>query len=235
MKITKDVGTGESSTPLLPHRIAAELRPILTVTGAGTALWQGSLILVRRGWTLLGAHLHGWERFGALGFAGYVTVYTAGQAPHIAQFAAPVAAVAWCGAAWWVAPPVPRRKQPAEPVDVQEPDVALTLALDTLSVVVRRVAGDRQGAHLADLLTEPELKGWEQPDLKAAITAFGVPVEEFKLRLAGRQRVRDGVRLRDLPPPAAPSTAPDGDPAPAPDGPPAPAPRPDPAPTTGAG
>lgn len=231
MKIIKEAG--ESSPPLLPHRIAAELRPILAVSGAGAALWQGSLILVRRGWDTLGTHLTKWERVGALGFAGYVAVYNAGQAPHVAQFAAPGAAIAWCIAAWWVSPPTPRGEQPPEPVAVQEPDDALTL--DALSTVVHRVAGNRQGAHLADLLSEPELKGWEQPDLKAEIQALGVPVEEFKLRLAGRQRVRDGVRLRDLPPPAAPHPDPGDDPVPAPGGPADPAPRPDQTPTPGGG
>ncbi|MGV9755416.1 hypothetical protein ACWDUC_06210 [Streptomyces tricolor] len=229
MKIIKEAG--ESSTPLLRHRIAAELRPILAVSGAGTALWTGTLILVRRGWATLSAHLNGAERLGALAFAGYVIVYTAGHHPDVAQFAAPGAAVAWCIAAWLVAPPGARREPEPDPAPDGTEAPREALALATLATVVRRVAGDRQGAHLADLLTEPEFEGWEQPELKAAITALGVPVEEFKLRLAGRQRVRDGVRLRDLPAPAAPAPGP----APAPGAPARPAPHPDQAPTPGAG
>ncbi|MEU5091704.1 hypothetical protein [Streptomyces sp. NPDC021356] len=199
MKIIKDAG--ECTTPLLPRRIATELRPILAVSGAGAALWQGSLILVRRGWGRLGAHFTGWERAGVLAFTGYVVVYSASHYPDVAQFAAPGAAATWCTAAWIVAPPVPRTTpRPPLPEDDEEPREAL--ALDALAAVVRRVAGDRQGAHLADLLAEPELEGWEQADLKARFVSLEVPVEEFKLRLDGRQRVRDGVRLRDLPPPA---------------------------------
>ncbi|MHC3455934.1 hypothetical protein [Streptomyces prasinus] len=55
--------------------------------------------------------------------------------------------------------PAPRRQEPdPDPDDAEQPHEELTL--DTLAaVVVCRVAGDRQGAHLADLLTEPELKG----------------------------------------------------------------------------
>lgn len=228
MKIIKEVG--ESRTPPLHHRIAAEIRPVFAVRGAGKALVTGSVILLRRGWALLGEHLTGWERAGVLAFAGYVTVYTASQAPHVAQFAAPGAALTWCVAAWLVAPPATRTQtEPDDPDDAEAPREDLTL--DVLAAVVRRAAGTRQGAHLADLLTEPELKGWEQPELKAAVLALGVRVEEFKLRLAGRQRVRDGVRLRDLPPSAAPDpagAAPQDDPA-------DPAPRPDPAPAPGVG
>jgi hypothetical protein len=230
MKIIKKAG--ESTTPLLHQRIAAELRPILAVSGAGTALWTGSRILVRRGWQRLGDHFTGWERLGVLGGGGYVLAYTAYQAPDVTQFALPGGAVAWCLAAWFVASPATRREQgPTQ--ELEEPRGPL--ALEQLAAVVRRVAGDRQGAHLADLLAEPELEGWEQPDLKAAIQGLGVPVEEFKLRLDGRQRVRDGVRLRDLPPPATPDPAPGAAPAAVFDGPPDPAPRPDPAPTPGAG
>lgn len=233
MKIIKDAG--ESTTPPLPHRIAGELRPVLAVHGAGSALWTGSLILVRRGWALLGTHLDGLERAGAIAFSGYVTVYAAHQYPSAAEFAAPGAAIAWCVAAWCVAPPATRTTPTPSPHTHDADEQREGLALDTLTAVVRRVAGDRQGAHLADLLTEPELEGWEQPDLKAAIQALDVPVEEFKLRFAGRQRVRDGVRLRDLPPPPALDPAPAAVLAATPGGPPAPAPRPDPAPTQGGG
>jgi hypothetical protein len=227
MEIIKEAGE-QPPAPGLHRRMAAELRPILAVRGAGTALVAGSLVLARRGWALLDAHLDGWERVGALAAAGYVTAYTAGQYPAITHFAAPGAVITWCVAAWCVAPPPARREPDPEPDDAEQPGEELTL--DTLTTVVRRAAADRQGTHLADLLTEPEFSGWEQPALKAEILALGIPVEEFKLRFAGRQRVRDGVRLRDLPPPAAPTPAPPAAPSapadPAPLAGPSPAPEP---------
>lgn len=227
MKIIEEVEE-QPPTPGLHRRMAAELRPILAVRGAGASLFAGSIVLVRRGWTLLGRHLDGRERLGALAFGGYVTVYAAGHAPHIAQFAIPAAAVAWCVAAWWVAP-LPGQFAAEE--DVPDEEAEPLLSLDEFAVVVRRVSRHRQGAHLADLLQEPELVGWTQPELKAAAVAFGLPVEEFKLILGGRQRVRDGVRVRDLPP--APDTAP---PASTPSGTPAdPAPQPLPARPPGTG
>ncbi|WP_329215193.1 hypothetical protein OG352_06260 [Streptomyces sp. NBC_01485] len=219
MKIVKEVGE-QPPTPGLHRRMAAELRPILAVGGAGASLWAGSCILLRRGWTLLGHHLDGRERWGALAFSGYVAVYACGHAPHIARFVVPGAAIVWCVAAWWVSP-LPTPGVAGEEADEQaggEPE----LTVDELASLVRKVARHRQGAHLADLLQEPELAGWAQPDLKAAVIDFGLPVEEFKLILAGRQRVRDGVRVRDLPPdpavaaPASTPPEPPADPAPQP-------------------
>jgi len=206
MKIVKEVGEQR-----LPRRIAAEVRPILAVRGAGTALLAGSRILVRRGWTLLGEHFDGWQRYAAVAFGGYVTVYACGHAPHIARFAVPGVVVGWCVAAWWVAPPA---SSPA--VENNEAGAAPELTLDELADAVRRVAKHRQGAHLADLLAEPEFVGWTQSELKATAVDSGLPVEEFKLILRGRQRVRDGVRVRDLPPapaPRPPVEAPSGGPA----------------------
>ncbi|MFJ4577532.1 hypothetical protein ACIP4W_40550 [Streptomyces sp. NPDC088846] len=58
-----------------------------------------------------------------------------------------------------------------------------------------------QGVHLDDLVVHPLFEGWEKRELKAALPdSWGIPVDDFKLRFGGRQRVRDGVRLRDLPP-----------------------------------
>ena len=214
MKIIKEVGER-----LLPSWLAAELRPILVFTGAGAALWTGSVVLAVRGWQWLGQRLGGWEeRLGAIAVGGYLAAYGCWHAPHIARFAVPGAVLAWCLAAWCVAPAAPDAEPAEQPVEA-----APELALAELAAVVRRVARHRQGAHLADLLTEPELEGWTQPELKAAITVdFGLPVEEFKLILGGRQRVRDGVRVRDLPlapaptpPVEAPQSTP-ADPAPRP-------------------
>lgn len=222
MKIVKKVGER-----LLPSWLAAELRPILVFTGTGAALWAGSRELVCRAWKATGNY-DTRERLIALGVAGYVIAYGCWHAPHIARFAIPVTIVAWCLAAWCVAPTAPRAEPVEQPVEAAP---APGLALAELAAIVRRVARHRQGAHLADLLAEPELDGWTQPELKAAITVqFGLPVEEFKLILGGRQRVRDGVRVRDLPPapaPAAPVEAPQDPPAD-----PAPRPLPIPSPRT---
>lgn len=204
MKIIKE--PGEQHTPGLHRRIAAELRPILAVRGAGASLYAGSRILIHRGWTLLGERLDGWERYAALAFGGYVTVYACGHAPHLARFAVPGAVVGWCVAAWWTAPP-PARTPAEQPDEEEDEETGPDLTRDELAALVRRVARHRQGAHLADLLQEPELVGWTQPELKATAVDFRLPVEEFKLILGGRQRVRDGIRVRDLPPEPAPEPA----------------------------
>ncbi|MGV9987746.1 hypothetical protein [Streptomyces olivaceus] len=230
MKIIKGVEAGEQPSPRLHRRIAAEVLPVLAVHGAGTALWAGSRLLAGRGWALLGRYLTGWEKPAAIGFAGYVAVHTAIQYPTAAQFAVPGAAIGWCVTAWWVAPPAPRAETGTAPEAVDEPP---PLSLDALAGVVRRVAGPRQGAHLAQLLDTPEFEGWEQPDLKAEIRARGITIGEFKLILDGRQRVRDGVRLRDLPPPAAPGPAHSPPAGPASDARADPAPHPVPDPTPG--
>lgn len=196
MKIIKGVGER-----LLPSWLAAELRPILVFTGAGAALCAGSVVLAGRGWTWLRERLNFWEAVGALLTGAYLAGYGCLHASHIARFAIPGTVVAWCAAAWCVAPAAPDAEPAEQPVEATP-----ELALAELAAIVRRVARHRQGAHLADLLAEPELEGWTQPELKAAITVeFGLPVEEFKLILGGRQRVRDGVRVRDLPPAPAPT------------------------------
>lgn len=225
MEIIKSAG--EQDSPALHQRIAAELRPVLAVRGSGAALWAGTRLLVSRGWTILGQYLTGWEKPAALAFAGYVLAHSASRYPTVTQFAVPAATVAWCVVAWWVAPSAGRDEETeASPVEAEQPREQLSAAV--LAEVVRRAAGTRQGAHLAQLLDEPEFDGWEQSDLKADVVRLGVPVKEFKLILSGRQRVRDGVRVRDLPLPAAPDGAlvapsggstesaprPDSDPAP---------------------
>lgn len=215
MKIVKKVGER-----LLPSWLAAELRPILVFTGTGAALMSGSVVLAVRAWGQLRERLSAWESAGALVIGAYVTAYGCWHAPHVARFAIPGTVITWCVAAWCVAPTAPR----AEPAE-QQVEAAPGLALAELAAIVRRVARHRQGAHLADLLAEPELTGWTQPELKAAITVeFGLPVEEFKLILGGRQRVRDGVRVRDLPLAPTPEPAPEAPAAPPPDPPADPAP-----------
>lgn len=199
MKIIKKVGER------LPPWLSSEIRPVLTFTGSGVALIHGSVELAARGWQWLGDRLSTWERLGAIAAGGYLAVYGCWHAPHIARFAVPSTVVAWCVAAWWTAPnPAPAESEAAESSDTSAEQ---PLTLIEFTDLVRRVAGPRQGAHLADLLAQAELEGWTQAELKdTAIVDFGLPVEEFKLIIDGRQRVRDGVRVRHLPP--APATPP---------------------------
>ncbi|TXS78680.1 hypothetical protein EAO76_09990 [Streptomyces sp. sk2.1] len=104
------------------------------------------------------------------------------------------------------------------------------LTLDDIAAVIRRVAARHPhhlGVHLSDLLPEPELEGWEQVDLKAALKdVWLLPVTSFKLTFPkAPARTRDGVRLEHLPaapvPPAGPAGegAPQGAPAGAEEGP----------------
>ncbi|MGW1847707.1 hypothetical protein [Streptomyces sp. NPDC001966] len=78
------------------------------------------------------------------------------------------------------------------------------LTVDDIAAVIRRVAARHPhhlGVHLSDLLPEPELEGWEQPQLKAALQDdWRLPVTSFKLTFpGGLARGREGVRLEYLP------------------------------------
>jgi len=176
VKIVKEVGE-QPITPGLHRRIAAELRPILAVRGAGASLYAGSRILIHRGWTLLGEHLDGWERYAALAFGGYVTVYACGHAPHLARFAVPAAAITWCVAAWCTAPaatnppsdePTEHQPTPPDPQDVED--------------LVRDLIGDDRGA-LLTALRQP-LHAADTRAVRELLAAAGI-------------RVRPGVRTAD--------------------------------------
>ncbi|MEU7178826.1 MULTISPECIES: hypothetical protein [Streptomyces] len=84
---------------------------------------------------------------------------------------------------------------------VVEPDLDMVVRL--VRHLADRGPGQRphQGAHLDDLIDTGELGDWDKDTLKDALTEWGIPVEEkgFKLTLDGRQRVRQGVRVGDLP------------------------------------
>lgn len=204
MKIIRKVGERHH----LPRRITAELRPILTFTGAGAALVTGSQILARRGWDALGERLYGWEKYGALAFTGYAAVYTCGHAPHIAPFAIPAAVVAWCVAAWWVAPPTPAPEEPAEP----EPEEELAAGGPqevygaTLEWIWQQI-GDAQGVHLRDLLAHAHahgmFEGLEVTDLKGHLERWAIPVRK-RCRVRGLG-VTVGIHRDDLPAPSRPS------------------------------
>ncbi|MYZ35850.1 MULTISPECIES: hypothetical protein [unclassified Streptomyces] len=196
---------GEQPTedsPGLVTRTADSLRSGLTGEAA-TALAAGSRILVRKGWNQVAPESPIWQRLGYVGAGGYLLVSAAAHADlgAAAPFVLPGTAVVWCVAAWIVSPPpgpkrAPRRSEGHEPEESAGRDLA------TVAALIRTVAAEHnhQGAHLADLIATGLLDPWQQPELKAALTSeWGIPVAEIKLRFRGRQRVRDGVRLRDLP------------------------------------
>ncbi|MEV5957277.1 hypothetical protein AB0M11_26510 [Streptomyces sp. NPDC051987] len=187
----------------LPPWLTSEIRPVLAFTGAGRALAIGSHVLARRAWHTLGEHLSGLERLGALAGGGYVTVYCCAQAPHIAEFAAPGAVVAWCVAAWWVAPPAPATpEQPAE----EEPAVEQRPAPEDVRAAtldwIRERIGDRQGVHLRDLLEHAQahgmFEGLDVSGLRGHLERWQIPVRD-RVRVRGLG-VTVGVYRDDLPP-----------------------------------
>jgi hypothetical protein len=185
VKIVKKVGER------LPAWLGTEIRPVLAFTGAGRALADGSLILVRYGWAALSDRLTGWERLGALGFGGYVTVYGCAHVPDVAEFAVPGAVVAWCVAAWCVAP-----QAAAEP----EPSAEADALADGFVVWLIGLMEDRPGIHLRDLYPAMrKLPGHENRDdaeLRAALRTLGIPVTR-SLRI-GSVAGRSGVARADL-------------------------------------
>ena len=183
MKIIKGVGER-----LLPRSI----RPILVFTGAGCALLEGSHILILRMWRCLSRRLEGWERFGAVAFAGHLVVYSCTHAPAVARFAIPAAAVAWCVAAWWAAPPALAPETAEETPTEPAPHGFTRWLLDTI--------GDRPGIHLRELYPAmrqlPGCEGHDNAQLRAALDTLGIPVHR-SLRL-GHVAGRSGVRRTDL-------------------------------------
>jgi len=214
MEIIKDAG--EQPGPRLPARIGAELRPLLAVRGAGASLVSGSWLLLRRGWTLLSHHLDGWERYGAVAFGGYVTMYACGHAPDVARFAVPAAVVAWCTAAWWAAPPAVAEEPVLEPVDEPEEEPAMDPREAFTGWLLDQI-GDRPGIHLRRLYPAMRsLPGHEDrtdAQLRAALRTLDIPVER-SLRI-GVVAGRSGIRRTDLLtlPPTEPAGhgEPDGD------------------------
>ncbi|MEU5431016.1 hypothetical protein AB0H73_36180 [Streptomyces olivoreticuli] len=200
--------------PYLPTR--SNLAAPLSGVGAGTA------VLIGRGWTWLWAEgpQDALMRAGGVvlaGYAGVNTVTTIGG-PFVG-YITPAAVVGWCVSAKLHAPkgeeekPMKEKKQPttADNEDQDdEPeylDEAEEVEVEDVAALIRAVAArhQHQGAHLDDLLAEPFFEGWGKADLKAALTDdWGLPVEGFKLFFptpsGKRQRNREGVRLRHLPP-----------------------------------
>lgn len=199
MKIVNKVGEH------LPRWLATELRPILTVTGAGTALWAGSCILAGLGWTALDDHLDTWEKAGAFAAGVYVAGYGCWHAPHIAVFAVPGALLVWCVAAWTIAPAALLEETPVEQPDPAAPQAFTRWLTDLI--------GERPGIHLRDLYPAMrQLPGHEDRDntqLRAALRTLDIPVRR-SLRLGGVAG-RSGVALADLEPLPSPPGEPGGE------------------------
>jgi hypothetical protein len=203
--------------------MASELRPYLptraqlSVSFAGVG--AGTRVLIGHGWTWLAKDGWIWDgltKAGAVAGGCVVGLPAVWQAvatvtgPY-APFMPTVAVVCGCVTAKRYAPktktenpgPVTEdRDDEAAEVELEE-DAAEVIEAHDVAQLVRDVAArhKHQGVHLEDLLTEPLFEGWEKAELKAALTdEWGLPVESFKLMFGGRQRVRDGVRLRHLPP-----------------------------------
>lgn len=193
MKIIKK--TGER---LLPSWLAAELRPILVFTGAGAALMSGSVVLAVWAWRQLRERLSAWESVGSLAVGAYVAGYGCWHAPHIARFAVPAVVIAWCAAAWSVAP-----VDPAEPGDEAgrggpaEPDP------QDVEDLVRDLIGDGRGILLTGL--RQPLHAADTRAVREVLATAGIKVREG-VRTAGGNG--PGVHRDDLPAPSPPPPTP---------------------------
>jgi hypothetical protein len=207
MEIIKDAG--EQPAPRLHRRLGAELRPLLAVRGAGASLCAGSGILLRRGWAVLGERYSLWERLGVLAVACYLAAYGTAHAPDVARFAIPAAAVAWCTAAWWAAPPATVEEHEPEPAEEPEEEPARSSDDDIRAATldwIRQQIGDRQGVHLRDLLTHAQAHGMfatlDVSELRTHLERHGVPVRN-RVRVRGLG-VTVGIHRDDLPAPSGP-------------------------------
>ncbi|AIA08610.1 hypothetical protein [Streptomyces noursei] len=212
--------------------IRESLRALRPSRQLGVEVYDGSLGLLRQGaaWLFKDKAVGG--RLGGVAVGAYALVWEAGHHP---QYVMPAIAVGWTVAAVTVGhrdhsptPPAKRRPRvsltkstpgPAADEDQEHEDQDEDeVTLDEVVLVIRDIAAanGHQGAHLEDIAAELT---WTKAELRDALDEWGVPVAEFKLRFGGRQRVRVGVRLRDLPggvgeapppPPRAPGRGPAG-------------------------
>lgn len=180
----------------LPTWLTAEVRPVLTFTGAGSSLVAGSLALAARAWTWLGERLTTGERLGTLAAGGYLTAYGCVHAPQVAKFAAPTVLLGWCVAAWCTTPPTAD-----EPDDGQDPP-AEPDPQDVIDLV-RDLIGDDTGV-LLTALRDP-LRAADTRAVRQLLATAGIPVRPGV-------RTRDGngpgVHRRDLPVPLPSPTDP---------------------------
>ncbi|QKM65782.1 hypothetical protein STSU_000065 (plasmid) [Streptomyces tsukubensis NRRL18488] len=201
----------------------SDLRPYLptrtNLSGPLSGVGAGSVVLLGRGWKWLwaeGPH-DAAIRAGGVALGVYATINTVpAVAGPYAPFMPSAAAVGWCIAAKLHAPSKGKKTETpgtAEPDDVTEdPGDADSesikahapeeIDVDDVVRLIRDIAArnGHQGTHLDDLVAQPLFEGWLKAELKAELTTrWGFHVENFKLFFDGRQRNRDGVRLRHLP------------------------------------
>lgn len=193
MKIIKRVGER-----LIPDWIRAELRPVLVFTGAGTALYAGSVVLAVWAWGKLRERLSAWESAGALIAGAYVAAYGCWSAPHIARFAVPGTAIAWCAAAWAVTPdPADETPEEGPEADAADPDP------QDVTDLVRDLTGDDRGI-LLTALRQP-LRAADTRAVRELLAAAGIPVRPGVRTAAGNG---PGVHRDDLPAPTPPPADP---------------------------
>lgn len=197
MKIISRVGE-----KLLPASLRAELGPVLVFTGAGAALCAGTCRLVTWGWARLRERLDLRESLAAIAAGIGAAGYSAWHAPRIAVFAIPAALLAWCVAAWTVAPPAD--VEPEAPVEAEEQPAA-NAPEDVYAATlewIRRLIGDNQGVHLRDLLDHAQAHGMftglDVAALRAHLERWDIPVRD-SVRVRGLG-VTVGIRKDDLPP-----------------------------------
>lgn len=187
---------------LLPPWLRAELKPVLAFTGAGTALWSGTCKLASWGWARLRERLDLRESLGTVAAGIGIAAYSAWHAPRIAAFAIPAALLAWCVAAWAVAPPTDVGSE--APLEAEEQSAANSpedVHAATLEWI-RRLIGDNQGVHLRDLLDHAQAHGMftglDVAALRAHLERWDIPVRD-SVRVRGLG-VTVGIRKDDLPP-----------------------------------
>lgn len=178
-KITTPGESGTESSPGVARRTADAVRSGLTGQAA-VALRTGSGVLVRRGWKVLPGDTV-WERLGIVGAGGYAAGYTAVHAGSAAPFVVPAAALAWCVAAWVVAPAADEVEPASEDAEEQLLEVPPASAQEAFALWLLDTLGDRSGIHLADLYPAmrhlPGMEGRTDPELRAALRVLEVPVE----------------------------------------------------------
>lgn len=184
----------------LARATGAEVRAVLSTHTAGAALRAGSGIVVRWAWARIAPFSPMWERLAWTGGGLYAAIFIIAKAPQIVvAFAGPGAVLAWCVAAWTVAPPIAPEPKP---VEGQLPDPA-----DAFRLWLLQLIGTRPGIHLRELYPAMRsLPGHEQltdAQLRAALRTLAIPVSRSVRigALAGRSGVyRDA--LAPLPSPS---------------------------------
>jgi hypothetical protein len=205
---------GEEGTEAAPP-VLAQLRPYLPTRYFAASLCSGSAALTRRGWEWVtasgGKTARG--RLAGLGLAVYVAGY---EELHGQTWILPVVCGAWVVGALVHSPAAPapagkvdeHQDEDDELADEEEGDTAEAPAppvdVDLVACLAHELAtaddsANRNAVQLDHLLTHLPMVSKTQ--LVTALTDAGVPIKEgVKYRLGeGRQRVRQGVRLEDLP------------------------------------